>query len=202
MKKKILYGIGGFLLLSFLIGLCTDPESKTNSNGDDKTGDVAGLVNDSAEDVKVSESKKITWSTATEKDEMRGSTNVWTYIISDNEENFEFPYNGGSRLRIDVRYMEKYGTDVILTISKGQFGGNEYSGSNYVTFKFDDGQLKKYYFNTSDNGSSDCIFLKKKNELISEFKKAKKIMIEAPFFDTGNRVFKFHVDEPLVWESK
>lgn len=73
---------------------------------------------------------------------------------------------------------------------------------NFVTIKFDDGELRKYYFDRADNGSMDYIFLRKKSELIALLKKAHKIMIEAPFFSTGNRVFKFHVDEPLVWEDK
>lgn len=206
MKKKILYGVGGFFLVCFLIGMCTDSNEQTDSIQEEDSVLVSGCESDSAESTEVMELKstvvKKSWKTSTEVDEMRGTTNVWTYIISDNEEYFDFPYDGGSRLRLDVRYMKKYGTDVMLTISKGQFGGNEFSGSNFVTIKFDDGQLKKYYFNTSDNGSTDCIFLQKKSELISELKKAKKIMIEAPFFDTGNRVFKFYVDEPLIWEDK
>lgn len=206
MKKKILYGVGGFFLSCTMAG-CTAPNGQAGSGQDeDSIAVVIESEADSAESMVVAEPTEVvtkkTWSTATETDEMRGTTDIWTYIISDNEVNFDFPYNGGSRLRIDVRYMKKYGTDVMLTISKGQFSGSEYNGTNYVTFKFDDGDLKKYYFNTASDGSADCIFLQKKTELISKLKKAKTIMIEAPFYDSGNKVFKFNVDEPLTWEDK
>lgn len=205
MKKKILYGVGAFFLASAIIG-CTSPNGQTGSTEDVDSAAVESVIDaDSTESTAVAEPAEVvkkTWNTSTETDEMRGTTNIWTYIISDNVEYFDFPYNGGSTLRLDVRYMKKYGTDVMLSISKGQFGGNEYNGTNYVTFKFDDGDLKKYYFNTANDGSTDCIFLKKKSELISKLKKAKTIMIEAPFFDSGNKVFKFNVDEPLTWEDK
>ena len=47
----------------------------------------------------------------------------------------------------------------------------------------------------------DVIFLKKEKELIEKFKTAKKIMIEAPFFDSGSKQFTFTVDKSLEWDK-
>ncbi|MBO4482587.1 MAG: hypothetical protein J5735_02115, partial [Prevotella sp.] len=64
------------------------------------------------------------------------------------------------------------------------------------SIKFDNGEIKKYYFNGTSDGSSSTIFLRKTKELISKFKTARNIMIEAPFFQEGRQVFKFNNIEP------
>ena len=197
MKKGCLGVIIAFVVL-LLIGKCVGGDEKAETPAVD-TVDVS--TNAEIEPSTSSkETEEISWEESTETDEMRGTTNVWNYIVSDNRVDFDFPYNGGSAMRIDVRYMKQYGTDVILTISKGQFSGSAYSGDNYVNIKFDNGAIKKYYFNEPEDASSDCVFLRKKSELIKSFSTAHDIMIEAPFFQAGRRVFKFHVDKPLKWK--
>ncbi len=194
MKKTILYVLGGFILLSVFAAMCNSEET---SGGSSK--DSTAVTEKSAAEAEEKNTPQKTWTMSTSKDEMRGTTNTFASIESDNEVEFEFPYSGGSTLSIGVRNTEKYGTDVYLTISKGQFCGNEFDGSNYVSIKFDDEQLRKYHFDNSSSGSMDIIFLQKKKELINKFRTAKKIIIEAPFFDAGCKQFTFTIDKPLEW---
>ncbi len=192
MKKGCLWAIGIFVIL-IIIGRCV---------GDDNTANTDNVNTDNANTEKVTQknteesSGKKTWTHKEEKDEMRGNIDKFDFIISDNTVDFEFPYNGGSYLRMVIRHSVNKGTDVYLQIIKGQFGGNDFSGSNYVAIKFDNEEIKNYYFNIAEDAKTETIFLKKTQEIISKCKTAKNIKIEAPFFQEGRRVFNFHVDVP------
>lgn len=116
--------------------------------------------------------------------------------------NFDFPYEGNSYLTITVRWMKKYGYDVLLEITKGQMVGNEYNGTNYVRVRFDGGKVQKFYYNEPNDGSSNLVFLKKAHTFIEKCKSAKDIIIEQEFYQEGVHQFKFHVDEPLPKKLK
>lgn len=195
MKKTLLYVVGGFFALGILAAMCDSEETSK-----DASEDSIAVESKDAEKETANSSQK-TWKISTSKDEMRGSTDTFASIESDNEVEFEFPYHGGSTLSIVVRESQKFGTDVYLLTSDGQFIGNAFDGSNYVTIKFEDGPLQKYYFDDAADGSTNVIFLRKEKELIAKFKTAKKIMIEAPFFDSGSKQFTFTVGKPLEWDK-
>ena len=91
------------------------------------------------------ENSKVTWDFTIVKDEIYDTNNIWAEIKSDNYISQRFPYEGYTYATISVRYMKKYGYDVIIVISKGQIHGNRYNGDNYITARFDDGTPKKYY---------------------------------------------------------
>ena len=140
------------------------------------------------------------WQVTESIDEMTDTKNVWKSLTSENFAYFDFPYEGGSFLRIDVRYMKKYGTDILLTLSQGQLMSNEYNGTNYVMVRFDDDAPQKYYTNEPSDGSSNCLFLRNTKKFIKRAKTAKSIKIQVPVFQEGNPIFTFKVDVPLTWE--
>ena len=140
------------------------------------------------------------WQVTESIDEMTDTKNVWKSLTSENFAYFDFPYEGGSFLRIDVRYMKKYGTDILLTLSQGQLMSNEYNGTNYVMVRFDDDAPQKYYTNEPSDGSSNCLFLRNAKKFIKRAKTAKSIKIQVPVYQEGNPIFTFKVDVPLTWE--
>jgi hypothetical protein len=178
---------------------------KTKPSKIDNGGYTANIVpGHNAEADKAKKAKKVahlkTWSFKTEKDAMTDSKNIWANLTSDNIVDFSAPYDGGSNLTITIRYMKKYGFDAMLQISSGQFDANEYSGTNYITARFDGGSARKYYVNEPSDGSSDYLFIRKKSDFIMRCKKAKSIKIEAPFYQEGTAVFNFKVDKALEWK--
>ena len=148
------------------------------------------------------ETTKSTWDFTFDKDQLTDSKNIWASITSDNYITQEFPYNGQTRAIITVRYMKKYGFDVIIQISQGQMNGRQYYGTDYITARFDNGSAKKYYFNESADGDSKVVFLRKSSEFIKNCKSAKDIVIDLPLYQGGRPVFNFHVDEPLTWREE
>lgn len=172
----------------------TEPEAEEEVSVDTvETCDADGTL---------SKSTKVVWDFTIEKDEMTDTKNIWATIISDNSVSQNFPYEGLTFAQITIRYMKKYGYDAIISITKGQIHGNKYNGNNYITARFDDGTLKKYYFNEAADGSSKMVFLRSKSDFIKKCKQAKSIKLDIPLFQAGRPVFSFQVEEPLKWREE
>jgi len=141
---------------------------------------------------------KSDWEYSTEEDKMSGEKMFFAATVSTNEIEFEFPYGGGSTFTLAVRNMKKE-NEVLMTVSKGQFLTSLMS-EQYVRMKFDDEKPINVNYSMSDNGSLDIIFFKSTSKILAKLKTAKKIMIEAPFFDAGRQIVYFDV-EGLVWDK-
>ena len=133
---------------------------------------------------------------------MTDTKNIWASITSDDYIIQDFPYEGHTYAHITVRYMEKYGYDVIIRIDKGQISGSKYNGKNYVIVRFDDKSPQMYYYNEAADYSSDHIFIKNTSDFITNCKKAKKIIVQIPIYKAGGSTFTFTVDEPLIWRTE
>ncbi|ELE9019834.1 TPA: hypothetical protein N5L20_000032 [Enterobacter kobei] len=141
------------------------------------------------------------WHTSYKNDEMRGTAQKFSQTESDNAVDFDFPYNGGSKLTIVLRSKKtelKAGqkpeslplTEAIIVISKGQFSCNSYDGC-HVSAKFDDGKIQRYAMSGAADGSSDVIFFDNSSSFIKNLKTHKKLILEADFFQSGSRQFKY-----------
>ena len=190
--KKIILTIVGVSFLVLCINMCN---SITTSNGTYLDSDTAVIDTALYGNTPIEVEKK-TWSLQTKQDEMDDSKSYWYSLQSDNYANFDFPYEGDSYLTITVRWMKKYGYDVLLEITDGQMVGNEYNGTNYVRVRFDGGKVQKFYYNEPNDGSSNLVFLRNAQKFIEKCKNAKDIIIEQEFYQEGVHQFKFHVDEP------
>ena len=196
--KKIILAIVGVSFLVLCINMCN---SITTSNGTYLDSDTAVIDTALYGNTPIEVEKK-TWSLQTKQDEMDDSKSYWYSLQSDNYANFDFPYEGDSYLTITVRWMKKYGYDVLLKITDGQMVGNEYNGTNYVRVRFDGGKVQKFYYNEPNDGSSNLVFLRNAQKFIEKCKNAKDIIIEQEFYQEGVHQFKFHVDEPLPKKLK
>ena len=196
--KKIILAIVGVSFLILCINMCN---SITTSNGTYLDSDTAVIDTALYGNTPIEVEKK-TWSLQTKQDEMDDSKSYWYSLQSDNYANFDFPYEGDSYLTITVRWMKKYGYDVLLEITDGQMVGDEYNGTNYVRVRFDGGKVQKFYYNEPNDGSSNLVFLRNAQKFIEKCKNAKDIIIEQEFYQEGVHQFKFHVDEPLPKKLK
>lgn len=181
--------------------------TKTCSDDEKRSAEIkAEIEKELSEDVEnakkeVEKEKVKEWEFSFKEDEMTSTRNIYARISSDNTIDQNFPY-GATGANICIRYMKKYGYDVLVTIDEGQFSGIEVSGTNYIMVRFDKGKAIKYWYNETDDGSSDCVFIRKANDFIKRCKEAKDIKIELPLYQNGRPVFKFHVDKPLVWRTE
>ncbi|WP_417878592.1 hypothetical protein [Vibrio sp.] len=141
------------------------------------------------------------WHTSFKNDEMRGTAQKFVQTESDNAVDFDFPYNGGSKMAIILRSVKtelKQGqkpealplTEAVIIVSKGQFSCNSYNDC-HVSVKFDDGKIQKYSMSGAADGSSDVIFFDNSASFIKNVKTHKRLILEADFFQAGAKQFKF-----------
>jgi len=178
------------LIIAILVMACENSTSKRATKDDStRLGTVERVEPDKS---------KSKWIYEESIDEMTSSKRYFASIISDNEANFNFPYSGGSSLTLVVRNYGN-GNELVVGISKGQFMLSIMS-NEVIRIKFDDDQPMTVSFNSSDNGSTQWIFPNNSQRLITRLKSAKKVMIEAPFYDSPRQVFHFNT-EGLVWDK-
>lgn len=121
---------------------------------------------------------------------MRGTTTRFASIESQNQLQFNFPYNGGSTGRLTLR--DKSGDlNVMLSIDKGQFTCNPFS-NNTVAVKFDSGSILRFRCTGTSDGTSNVIFLESEHRFLNGLKRSQHAIIEAEFFQAGPQQFKFN----------
>jgi hypothetical protein len=132
-----------------------------------------------------------------ESSEEMGRGKVKTAIVrSLNEVHFGFPYNGDQRGTLLLRIHPKHGKDVILGIEKGQFLCGIYNCQ--VGVRFDNGKVQNFTAVRPADHSTTTLFLRGYDRFLAGARKAKKVYIEAQFFQQGTRVFEFDISG-LKW---
>lgn len=139
------------------------------------------------------------WQTQTEADPMGRGVRTWTATLSVNRLNFGFPYRGGSRGRLTLRRgpTQVNPTDVMLEISRGQFLCGIDGCS--IAARFDEDAVIEFKADSPSDGSSDTLFIKPPQDFVERLKTARKLKIEAEYFQAGRRVLEFNAGG-LKWD--
>jgi hypothetical protein len=184
MKKILMVAIA--LIATVSITSCTSSSAKTPKT----------ISKDSASVVKNDKPEVNTWQYENLEDKMGESSKIAS-VEANEKVNFDFPYNGGSTATLMIRKKGKDNSSVMLTLTKCQFNGTSLDDIN-VRIKFDNEQPKTYSAGLPSDGSSDLIFIHGGNKLLEKIKSSKKIIIEAEFYNEGNRQIEFNT-EGLNW---
>ena len=188
-KKTWVIIVGILFLLIIISNLGGNDENSTSSTSSTNATDT--IAEKPVETIP-------NWEYAEDEDKMTNEKRYFATCSSTNQLEFEFPYDGGSSFILTLRNMGK-GNEIVLKVSKGQFMSSIMS-SEYCRVKFDEGETVNYSFNSASDGSSDIIFFVNSNKFLTKLKTAKKLMIEAPFFNAGRQVINFDV-EGLTWDK-
>lgn len=143
---------------------------------------------------------KSEWIERSSTDAMTDETNVWMTLTSDNYHEFDFPYEGGTRLKIEVRHRKQDGTQVMLSVNRGQLMETTSYQRNDVIVRFDDDEPMRFTTNEPADHSSNILFLNNPRKFINRAKTAHKILIQVPTYNNGQPTFSFEPTEPLKWE--
>ncbi len=115
-------------------------------------------------------------------------------VVSSNEVDFKFPYNGPQRAGFNLRPDSK---EVFLVVEKGQFLCGQ-DGCD-ATIRFDaDCPLT---FHASADNTVLFLAVDDYNGFITKVRAAKRVRVQARFYQEGARVFLFDV-EGLQWPLK
>jgi hypothetical protein len=132
------------------------------------------------------------WDYYERKDQMGRGVAKYAEVKSTNELSFQFPYSGAQHATLTIRSHPKHGKDVIVAIERGQFLCASYSGCR-ISVRFDEGAEQTFTGNGASDGNSKYLFISPYEKFVSQMRKAKKVRIEAEFFQEATRVMQFDV---------
>lgn len=134
------------------------------------------------------------WEYSSSEDKMTGKNSYYATIKSINVLNFDFPYSGNQHATLTFRTHPQYGKDILFSIEKGQFLCGVVDGCT-VLVKFDDSKPARYQVGQPSDHSSATLFIHNYSGFVSKMLKSKKILIQAEFFQEGNRTLEFDVSK-------
>jgi hypothetical protein len=147
-------------------------------------------------DLKERENLGTIWEYQESTDELTRQRSKSAMVNSTNVLEFEFPYSGKQRGQLTVRTHPRYGQDVIISVTKGQFlCGVE---SCLINVRFDEGNIQQYAVSEPDDHSTTSLFIQNRAQFLANVRRSKTVRIEAQFFQSGTRVLEFAVDG-LKW---
>lgn len=136
------------------------------------------------------------WRYALREDRMGGGQTKTALTLSKNQINFRSPYQGSQRATLLLRAHPRHGRDVMLSVEKGQFICGV--GGCSVLVRFGGGPPQKYRASPPSDHSSTILFIEGHDQFVANAKKVEKLLIEAEFYQEGNRVLEFDV-AALKW---
>ena len=161
------------------------------SCGGSGTGNNANSNNTETSQSSISKTPKTKWAYRDQVDEMTDSKTYYAQIEAEDEMEFSFPYNGGTKVWLIIRKSDSK-EEVLLSISKnkGQFMPNVLDDRS-VLVRFDDKTAEKYGYTEPSDFSSETIFIKNPKKFIDNLKASQKIIVQCDFFNEGTRTIKF-----------
>jgi hypothetical protein len=135
------------------------------------------------------------WKYSKETDSMRGLESSFAEVTSSNSVRFDFPYNGGSKLKIVFRKKKGKLNAAYFYITKGQFscGIEDCEGSVRFDKKEKNGTVESISLSRSSDYSSDLLFATNENWFLKRILSSDNLIVELPFYQAGNQQFKFNV---------
>lgn len=171
---------------------CSDPAPTTSSD------QKIEIAQPSAPPVPTEPTKPVfKWDYRTDTDEMRGTSEKFASLSSNDLVGTSWPYDR-EPMRLILRRRSTDGLNAMLQIN-GQFVCRSYSGDE-ITVKFDDGPLETFRCNEASSGSNNVIFIGNPARFVSKVKTAKTMMLEAPVYESGNVQVTFDV-AGLEWDE-
>lgn len=196
MRSTIKHLLSAVILIAFFFLAAATSKSKEEGTDNGATTSTTTQAEPEAEAPAPEPEKVENWAYETDEDKMTGKSVYYARVLSTNTVEFDFPYGGGSQFKLLLRNKEGV-NKVLLSVSKGQFMGSY--GGKKVRIRFDEDEPFLVSFNEPSDASSDVIFLKPEAKIIEGIKKAKKMLIQAEFYQEGNVIMEFDV-EGLKWE--
>lgn len=132
------------------------------------------------------------WSYSATPDPMSSQVNRTASIQSEGTISLGFPYEGAQYGTLMIRDHPQWGRDVMLSVNEGQFNCNSYDGCT-VRIRFDDAAATTWSAVEPSDNSSNLIFIRPAARFVSRMRAAKKVLIQAEFYNNGVQTFEFEV---------
>ncbi len=131
---------------------------------------------------------------------MTGKAEKYAIATSSNSLALAFPYAGANKGRIYVQKHPQNGTNVYLTIDKGQILCSAATKCT-VQVRFDDDQPITFKGGGAADHDSTVVFILDSKRFIAQATKAKKILAQVNIYQNGHQVLEFSTPESLKWDA-
>ena len=111
---------------------------------------------------------------------------------------FHGPFAGPQHATLTIRSHPREGTDVLLSVERGQFLSST-SGCQALV-RFDDASPIPFAATEPVDASSTAVFVRSVGQFLQSLRGAHRVLIEATFYQEGNRVIEFHT-QGLEWDA-
>src|SRR5690606_36991950 len=133
------------------------------------------------------------WRYHASEDSMSGAPSKSASVLSNNQFEFDFPYQGRQHATLTIRRHPRWGNDVIFRIEKGQVLCNSYDRCR-INVRFDDAQPRRLSGNEPSDNSTETVFIPGYNDFVSRLSRAKTVRIEVDIYQQGPLVAEFNVE--------
>lgn len=138
------------------------------------------------------------WIYDSAEDNMRGASETYATLPSEEVISLDFPYRGGSSLSVLLRNSQRHGgLNVMLKLSKGQLSCNH--GGCRISAKFDEGKVTTFRASRASSGNSNVIFIDDPKGFLKKFRFSDKVFLEVPVWKYGDAQFSFR-PKGLTWK--
>jgi len=187
MKKLLLF----LPCVALFVGCSSNGQSGSGDSSDTKKTDTTASKKSTTE-TKPATSSTGAWTYSTDTDKMTSKQRYFAAVEATNKLQFQAPYEGGSTGTVTVRTQDAK-NEVILTIDKGQFVCNMSDGCA-INIRFDSDPAIKFTGSEPSDGSSTTLFIEEAAKFITQAKKAKKMIVQAEFYESGMQNMEFTID--------
>ena len=132
------------------------------------------------------------WSYGSQSDDMSGKKIRTARVTSTNSFDFDFPYSGRQQATLLIRRHPRWGSDVILSIEKGQILCHSFS-SCPIRVRFDDETAKTLTGTEPSDNSSESAFIPGYENFTRKLGNAKRVRIEFNVYQQGSVMAEFDV---------
>ncbi len=132
------------------------------------------------------------WNYRTYDDPMTGKKVLAAFVTSTNTHDFKFPYAGAQHATLTARKHPQHGTDVIMSIERGQLLCRSYSACD-VMVRFGEGQPRNYKAYGPDDNSSETLFIQGQADFIKRMQGVETVRIQAGVYQQGSPTWEFDV---------
>jgi len=187
-RRNALLSFSGFFFINVIIFATSSLGSTKHQTAEVSSSEPASSEPNQASSA--SNSQPQNWIYSSSTDGMTGQISKLACVKSSNELQFSSPYNGGAIGELCFR-RKGHSLNAYVDISTGQFNsGIDEAG---LKLKFDDGAIQRFSAEEATTHESGFLFISSEPQLLASTLKAKKLKLQAEYFEEGEQVSDFDV---------
>lgn len=134
-----------------------------------------------------------TWSYSVSNDDMSGRPIYSALLTSRNSFELDFPYQDPQKATLQLRQHPKHGTDVIISLERGQILCS-FDGCRHDV-RFDEGNAVAWTMLEPESNQNDLVFVRDARSFISKMREGDLVRVQLKLYDEAPVTLEFDVSQ-------